>query len=250
MVSERAVERSRAIVTPERPSTLKLRLAQGTAAWESEDFEAARVVFERLLEEQPDFPDLHNKLGLCHAMLGELEAALDAFARAVELAPTYVEAMVNRGLVLNDLGRHEEAGQAFEEAAKLDDRDETIPSAAGNRIANLHGDVGDLYLRAGLPERAIREYRRALEIRPLYVDIRTKLAEALVELGKTEAARAELARVVESNPGFASARILLGVVLNQLGDREAAIGEWRRAHRDDPTDLRPRAYLATVGILL
>ena len=99
-----------------------------------------------------------------------------------------------------------------------------IPSGAGNRIANLHGDLGDLYLRAGLPDRAVGEYRQALEIRPRYMDIRTKLAEALVELGEVEAARGELERALEGNPGFASARILLGVVLHQLGDGYESMG--------------------------
>ena len=235
-------------MTQDRSSTLKLRLAQGTAAWESEDFEAAQAVFSQLVTERPDFPDLHNKLGLCRAMLGDLDGALAAFDRAIELAPTYAEARVNRGIVLNDLGRHDEAREAFEEAARLDDLDGTIPSDAGNRIANLHGDLGDLYLNAGMPKRAAEEYGRALEVRPGYVDIRARLAESLAELGELEPARKELERVLENNAGFVSARILLGVVLHQLGDREGAIREWRLAHAEDPTDSRPRAYLATVGV--
>jgi len=235
-------------MTQERSSTLKLRMAQGTAAWESEDFEAAHAVFTELLAERPDFPDLHNKLGLCRAMLGDLDGALLAFDQAIELAPTYAEALVNRGIVLNDLGRHDEARAALEEAARLDDRDGTIPSDAGNRIANLHGDLGDLYLNAGMPKRAVEEYGRALEVRPGYVDIRTRLAESLAELGEFESARRELERALESNAEFGPARILLGVVLHQLGDTEGAIREWRLAHAEDQGDSRPRAYLATVGV--
>lgn len=234
-------------MTQDRPSTLKLRLAQGTAAWESEDFKAAQAVFTQLLAERPDFPDLHNKLGLCRAMLGDLDGALSAFDRAIELAPTYAEALVNRGIVLNDLGRHDEAREAFETAAHLDDQDGTIPSDAGNRIANLHGALGDLYLNAGMPGRAAEEYGRALDVRPGYVDIRTRFAESLAELGELESAREELERVLEHKKDFVSARILLGVVLHQLGDTDGAIREWRFAHREDPSDSRPRAYLASVA---
>lgn len=228
--------------------TFKQRLAQGTAAWESEDFEAAYDIFSRLLDQQPNFPDLHNKVGLCRAMLGDLEGALEAFQRANELSPTYAEAHLNRGIVLNELGRHEEARDALEEAGRLDTRDGTIPSDAGNRIANVHADLGDLYLRAQRPERAAEEYRKALEIRPGYLDIRSKLADSLAEIGEPAAARRELETVLGRNPGLTPARIRLGVVLQQLGDTEAAIREWRRAHEDDPSDSRPRAYLATVGV--
>lgn len=232
------------------PATFKQRLARGTAAWESEEFEVAFEIFRSLLDEHPEFPDLHNKVGLCRAMLGDLDGAVRAFEEAIRLAPSYAEAHLNRGILLNELGRHDEARDAFREAARLDTVDGTIPSDAGNRIANVHAELGDLYLRARRPERAAEEYRRALEIRPGYLDIRSKLADSLAEIGEPAAARRELETVLRNNPKLTAARIRLGVVLQQLGDTEGAIREWRRAHEDDPGDLRPRAYLATVGVAL
>jgi hypothetical protein len=40
----------------------------------------------------------------------------------------------------------------------------------------------------------------------------------------------------------------MGVVLHRLGDDEGAIREWTRSSRDAPEDMRPRAYLASVGV--
>lgn len=235
-------------MSSEPPPTFKQRLAQGAAAWDGEEFEVAFQHFRGLLDEHPEFPDLHNKVGLCRAMLGDLEGAVRAFEHAIRLAPFYAEAHLNRGILLNELGRHDEAQDAFEEAGRLDTLDGTIPSDAGNRIANVHAELGDLYLRAQRPERAAEEYRRALEIRPRYLDIRSKLADSLAEIGEPAAARRELETVLANNPRLTAARIRLGVVLQQLGDTEGAVREWRRAHEDDPRDLRPRAYLATVGV--
>ena len=52
------------------------------------------------------------------------------------------------------------------------------------RIAVTHAQLGDLYLVANHPERAIEHYRAALEVRPRFMDIRSKYAEALIELGE------------------------------------------------------------------
>jgi hypothetical protein len=37
------------------------------------------------------------------------------------------------------------------------------------------------------------------------------------------------------------------VVLHRLGDDDDAVREWRQCLEDDPTDMRARAYLASVG---
>ena len=52
---------------------------------------------------------MHNKAGLCLAMMGEMERALAEFDEALKLNDTYAEAHLNRAIVLNDLGRFEEA---------------------------------------------------------------------------------------------------------------------------------------------
>jgi tetratricopeptide (TPR) repeat protein len=231
--------------------TAKQRIALGMNAWERGDYKGALEMFEGVLGKHPTFPDVHNKAGLCMAMLGDSEAALEEFERAIELAPTYAEAHLNRAIILNDLGRHEEAQQAFHEAGRLDSRHgNPFPGDVGNRIAITHAQVGDLYLVADHASRAIEQYRQALEIRPDFLDIRSKLAEALAETGEHEAARDELREVLGKNPNFTSARIRLGVVLQRMGDMKGAAREWMRAHSEDPTDMRPRAYLASIGVFL
>lgn len=222
-------------------------VARGISAWERDDFESALQTFQSVLEEHPHFADVHNKAGLCLAMLNRLEEALAHFDSALELNSSYAEAHLNRGIVLNDLGRHVEAGEAFEKAGTLDTKDSRVyPSEVGNRIAVTLAQLGDLYLVANRPEDAIKHYQAALEIRPRFMDIRSKFAETLIELGDLDGAKEELEVILDSRPSFVGARVRLGVVLNRLGDDEAAAEEWEQCLEDDPTDMRARAYLASV----
>lgn len=226
-------------------------VARGISAWERDDFESALETFRSVLADHPGFADVHNKAGLCLAMLGRPEEALEHFEAALEQNAAYAEAHLNRGIILNDLGRHEEAAEAFSRAGELDSKDSHVfPSEVGNRIAVTHAQLGDLYLVANQPKRAIQHYQSALEIRPRFMDIRSKFAETLIELGELEQAKEELTLILESRPSFVGARVRLGVVLHRLGDDVEAIKEWRRCLRDDATDMRARAYLASVGASL
>ncbi len=232
-----------------RLQNVRQRLSQGIHAWDREDYDEALGVFQEILEEHPGFADVHNRVGLCFAMLDRPDDALEAFGRALELNPTYAEAHLNRGIVLTEVGRHAEAQEAFDEASRLDTRDGlAFPSSVGNQLATAHGRLGDLYRVAGRPDLAVEQYRAGLEIRPRYLDLRASLAEVLVEMERTEEARDELNWVLRENPTYTGARIRLGVVYHHLGDTESAIREWTRCLDEDPEDLRPRAYLASVGV--
>lgn len=226
-------------------------VARGVTAWERDEFESALGTFREVLAEHPYFADVHNKAGLCLAMLNRPDEALEHFDAALKLNPAYAEAHLNRGIVLNELGRHDEAKAALTRASELDTRDSrAFPSDVGNRIAVTHAQLGDLYLVANHPQEAARHYEEALGVRPRFMDIRSKFAEALIELGDLERAREELETVLEARPGFTGARIRLGLVYHRLGDNQAAVREWMRCAQDDPDDMRPRAYLASVGVKL
>ncbi|RMH18531.1 MAG: tetratricopeptide repeat protein [Gemmatimonadetes bacterium] len=233
--------------SPARSMSFKQVVAQGIAAWERDDFEAAYEHFRSVLEEHPNFADVRNKAGLCLAMMGDVEGALEQFDYALSLNEAYAEAHLNRAIVLNEMGRFEEAKEAFKRASELDTRDSgTFPSDAGNRLAISHAKTGDLYLVADRPGDAAREYEAALRIRPRFADIRTKLAEAYIQLGRLEEARDELESILETRPEFTGARIRLGVALHRLGDDEGAAAHWRRCIEEDPEDMRARAYLAAI----
>ena len=226
---------------------IQQRIAQGVGAWERDEYDEALRIFDQVLETHATFPDVHNRRGLCLAMMGRQDDALAAFDRAVELAPTYAEAHWNRGIILEELGRPGDAEGAFELAQGLDTRNgHDFPSHVGNEIAVTHARLGDLYRKADQAGLAVDQYQAALQVRPGYVDIRAKLAEAMLETGDAAGARKELETVLETDPGYTAARLRLGVVLQRMGDPEGAVACWERCLEERPGDFRARAYLASV----
>jgi tetratricopeptide (TPR) repeat protein len=228
--------------------SVKQRLERGVSAWERADYQTALDDFQAILADHPGFPDVHNKAGLCLAMLGDPEAALRSFDEAIKISDDYAEAHLNRAILLQELGRFEEARRDLQRADELDHKDsEEFPSDVGHKIAIAHAKLGDLYLVADHPEEAAEQYKKALDVRARFLDIRTKYAEALMGMERWDDAHEQLQIILDGNPHFTNARVRLGVVLHRKGDESGAREEWERCLEDDPRDMRPKAYLAALG---
>ncbi|MEX2527821.1 MAG: tetratricopeptide repeat protein [Gemmatimonadota bacterium] len=223
-------------------------ITEASKAWENDRYAPALDLFQQVLAQHPDFPDVRNKAGLCLAMLGRMEEAIAEFDHALRVNPDYAEAHLNRALILNELGRFDEAQGAFSRAGELDGSlsGDRFPGDLGNRMAVGHARLGDLYLEADEPGRAAEEFREGLAIRPHFVDIRSRLASAYLEMGELGRARRELEEALQRNPEFTAARIRLGVVLQRLGDRDGAIREWSQCQKEDPYNRRLRSFLAGI----
>jgi len=205
--------------------------------------------FEEVLAAHPDFPDIRNWAGLCRAMLGHPDGALREFDQAIQLNPSYSEALLNRAVVLSELGRLDEVEESVDRLRELDAAsDDPFPPELGNRIAVDHSRLGDLYMDAGRPEDAVEEYRKALEIRPGFVDIRNRMAQGYVAMGELASGVDELTLVLVEHPSFLDARVRLGAILMRMGRREEAVAEWRQCLEIDPEDRRSRAYLIAAGV--
>jgi tetratricopeptide (TPR) repeat protein len=227
--------------------SLRQTIAFGNAAWEQDDFATAYEHFRAILQDHPNFADIRNRAGLCLAMMGNSEGALEEFDEALKVNDCYSEALLNRAIVLNDLGRHDEAAECFHRASALDLRDSRVfPSHMGNQLANAHARTGDLYMAADRPEEAAAEYAAAVEVRPGFLDLRFKLAEAYMDLEMLGEARGHLEEILATNADFAGARVRLGALLLRMDDKAGARREWERCAEQNPDDRRIQAYLASL----
>ena len=230
-----------------RHPSVRQTMAFGNAAWEQDDFAAAYEHFRAILQDHPNFADIRNRAGLCLAMMGDPEGALEQFDEALEVNDSYAEALMNRAIVLNDLNRHDEASECFHRASALDLRDSReFPSHMGNQLANAHAKTGDLYMAADRPEEAATEYAAAVEVRPNFLDLRFKLAEAYMDLEMLGEALTHMEEILVANPNFAGARVRLGALFSRLGDTNRARQEWETCAEQNPDDRRIRAYLASL----
>lgn len=216
-------------------------------AYDRRDYVAALADLREVAEHPPVFADVRNLMGLCLGLLGQPEAALQQFDAALEQNDGYIEAHLNRGITLNELGRFDEGKAAIEAAAKYEaEEGGRFRSSVSARLANAHNSTGELYLAAGAPTEAAREYRRALELRPTFHDIRNRLGEALMQSGALKEAQEELERVVEGNGRFFRARLNLGLVHYRAGREGEAREQWEECRSQDPSSPHVQAYLRLV----
>ena len=168
-----------------------------------------------------------------------------AFERALELNPHYTEAALNLSVIYNELGEYVKAREVYEQARGTGEGGalDRLDSFARGKIANLHRDLGDAYASVHLPDHAVREYKKALAVCPTFVDIRTKLANTLRDMGRTSDALDEYEGIVEVSPGYAPARIHFGVTLWRDGRITEARTQWEEALRLDPDNRSCRVYL-------
>lgn len=212
-----------------------------------QDYRGAIVICERLLELGPTFADAHHLMGVSWALLGQPARALEAFDRALELNPRYLEALVHRALALSALGRGEEAQAGLELAAHLTPPPVAgMPAAVAAQLANRHAELARDYEDAGQLGHAIAQYERALELGPMFHDLRYRMARLLLEAGRVLEAREALEAILAASPDFIDARATLGLACYMAGDPLAARRVWQDCLSRRPRFARVEAWLGML----
>jgi len=102
------------------------------------------------------------------------------------------------------------------------------------------------YELAGLDDKAIREYERAIEIYPGYYEAGNNLGLILVKKGLYNEAAEEFRQCLKMNPSYAKTHNNLGVAYDNLGMYEEAVAEFRTALRLDRNFEQARYNLIVV----
>jgi Tfp pilus assembly protein PilF len=166
-------------------------------------------------------------LGVISHAHGDFAQAEQYFEKAVDLNPNYTEAQLNLMVTYNDLGKYDAARQIYGQIrhrgagglAKAD------PFAKG-KIANMHAEISQAYLDAGMVPEAVSELERAVALCPGFADLRAKLAILYRDTNQPVRAREQLEAAREANPNFGQALLLLGVMHLSAGEHDAAIREF------------------------
>lgn len=230
--------------------TIKELLAIGRHHFDRRQYAEAEDRLKRVLEQEGNYADVLNMLGVISHAGGRFSDAADYFKRALRINPRYAEATLNLAVLMSDLGRPSDAkklylsirGRPGVTVAKVE------PVLRG-KLSNLHADVGDIYRSIGLNAHAAEEYRKALKLNPSYADIRVKLGQALREAGAPRDALRELALVIRDKPRFGPALLQMGITAFSMGRATEAKRWWRRALALSPQDEYARMYLRLCDAL-
>lgn len=89
-------------------------------------------------------------------------------------------------------------------------------------------------LNTGKPEKALKEFNRAIDIDPRRADGYLGRANTLNTMGNFEEALIDYDRVIEIEPTLANAYVNRGIAYSQLGQYEKAITDYEKGLELDP----------------
>jgi len=218
--------------------------ARALAAHQAGRLAEAEALYRQVLAADPRHAESLRLLGLIALASGANDAAVALISEAARLAPGNPDTESQLGLALKASGRAEEASVRLEAARRLAPADPGI-------LCNLSGALNELGRRAEARMRARQSvalvpaltesllnlgntgdassYRRAIQVRPDYLDAWINLANLQVAAGDTDAARVSYLQALAINPNSIAALTNLGAMLLDLDKIEAARLCYRRA---------------------
>lgn len=104
----------------ERPSTAQVSKQVSLEAIQNGDYDFALNELRKAIAMNPDYPDLHNLIGIAYANKGMTDDAVMEFETALKIHPDYLKAHLNIALTLYEKGVHEEAMNHLETVLRLD----------------------------------------------------------------------------------------------------------------------------------
>jgi len=157
-------------------------------------FGKAAEIYAEILQEQPDFPELHDKSSYVLYRLGDDESALNESRAAIADYRNDAEAHMNAALSLSRLRNFDASILEFKEALRIK------PDYAA-----AHSGIGLLHQRMGDDEAAIAEYKNAIAIDPEYSLAYYNLGTTYLEMDRVREAIAEFQeakRLCPDNPEY------------------------------------------------
>lgn len=108
----------------ERPSSSQVSKQISLEAIQNGDYDFALTELKKAISMNPDYPDLHNLLGIAYANKGMTDDAVMEFETALKIHPNYLKAHLNIALTFYEKGAHNEAMNHLEKVLRLDPENE------------------------------------------------------------------------------------------------------------------------------
>ena len=112
--SEEAIRRGFHEILEERPSSAQVSREIAIEAIQNGNYNEAVRELKKAIALKPDYPDLHNYLGIAYGNNGMTDDAIEEFEVALKINPYYLKARLNLALALYDSARFVEAQSHIE----------------------------------------------------------------------------------------------------------------------------------------
>lgn len=217
----------------------------GKKAFEEKNYTDAQMYLEEVLKEKDNFADVDNMLGFIHYTAGRHEAAIKYFEKALKINPNYTEVSLNLAVIYNEMGEFDKAQGVYAKAKEADGSSAAsyLDPFAKGKLANMHAEIGTIYHDLNLYKDAVDEYRKAIQLRPSFVDIKNKLGVVYRDMRDYSKAINELKEAITANPDYTPARINIGITYYAMGQIEKAKAEWLKVLHKNPNDKKAQMYM-------
>jgi tetratricopeptide (TPR) repeat protein len=199
------------------------------------NYNEAKKIYEQILVEKSDFPEIHYNLGIVLKILNNLEEAEKSFERAISLKSDFVHAHYHMGNTKYKLKKFDESEFSYKKAINL--KSDFIEAYINlSRAQKELGKLGD----------AEENARIALKINPNFPDSNMQLSSILFERGRPSddlknqnidkliEAKENILKTIKQKPYDSLAFLNHGVILQELGDLNIAKESFEKSLELDP----------------
>jgi tetratricopeptide (TPR) repeat protein len=231
-------------------------------------FAEAAEIYLRILQDNPDFPEIHSKLSFASAESDNDEEGLREAKLALKQNPNDAVAHRSAGIVLRSARNYPAAKLEFEASIRckpdydlaygslgilLDEMRDYAGAVANYKKAitlnpknvNATYNLALAYGELGDHVSAIQEYREAKRLDPSRLDVRQNLGSELIHADPS-AAITEFQELVALAPDFPICHFCLGNAYYNVGRLSEAQKEFQTAADGDPAEAGPRRGLGLV----
>ena len=167
-------------------------------AMKRHDYEAAILLHQRLLENEPANGLALYHLGYAYGQTGDHGKEVLYYEKAMALGFKEDNIFFNLGMAYGELNQIKNSIRAFNKALDIN------PDSAEN-----HFGLAFAYQRSVADKLAEKEFLKAIEIDPVHVDARLYLSLLYADMGQLQKAAVQLQKILEIDPTNRRAREFL-----------------------------------------
>jgi tetratricopeptide (TPR) repeat protein len=204
---------------------LPAKFQQALALHQHGDLARAQVIYQEILDIQPQNFDALHLLGVIAGQTKDFARAVELIGEAIEIDPCNAAAYCNRGAALRELTQLDAALASYDRAIAL---------KADYAVA--HYNRGNVLRELDRMDAALASYDHAIAVKPSYAEALYNRGLVLQKLRRFDAALSSLNQAVAARPDYAEAYYNRGLVLQELKQSESALKSYDQAIALRPMD--------------